>query len=408
MLPAVNQIFSSALIGNTEIDVDEFAPGFNPSALLATWDDYAAHVGQPEAHLTLAMPKFFIVGLPKCGTTWLSDTQNDQEIFAIPPEKETRYYSRNWRFAPVSEHLRHRLERIGKIGGDSTLDYCALPPSAWAVLKDIIPELKIIFMVRDPVERLWSHLRHQWVHGEGYFWTRGPKWPDVAPADWIKAACHPLVRHYSDYEQLYRNIESVFGPDRILLVRLESIASQPEAVIASVQGFLGAPIDIASRAILNIRVNAGIDLSRPAAFDEWARSKNADALTRSYEFLATKYGAEAGMPRPLDRSMGAGLDCWMGDDMTRSVFGTIDPRDPEMMGRAAIDYMCLTSNPLGSVPRHVGVSVASYRGWLFAFPNDDPRESYVPSVLRDAAKNRKLIRSATWPDLEAQLKPVEL
>ena len=134
-------------------------------------------------------PDFLCVGAQKAGTSWLYHQLNSHPDFWMPPIKELRYFDEmshsrhpvDWRktrprderdgfFLAAMESLcsmpfidRQRYGRLfapkGELlSGDVTPVYSVVPEEMIATIMDYFPELKIIFIARDPVERAWSAL----------------------------------------------------------------------------------------------------------------------------------------------------------------------------------------------------------------------------------------------------------
>jgi hypothetical protein len=138
-----------------------------------------------------ARPDFLCVGAQKAGTTWLYHQLNSHPSFWMPPLKELHYFDQmsrsrhpdpsSWRSVPLRDgrdqffveamdalcatpfiDRRHYGQLFAPKGellsGDITPLYGALPEEIIAAIIDYFPELKIIFIARDPVERAWSAL----------------------------------------------------------------------------------------------------------------------------------------------------------------------------------------------------------------------------------------------------------
>jgi hypothetical protein len=131
-------------------------------------------------------PDFLCVGAQRSGTTWLYRQLNSHPDFWMPPLKELHYFdqlSRTKRALP----RRHRDERdlrffesmkslsarsyidldnyarlFGAKGtllsGDITPAYSMLNDEIIQRIVSYFPSLKVIFLARDPVERVWSQL----------------------------------------------------------------------------------------------------------------------------------------------------------------------------------------------------------------------------------------------------------
>jgi hypothetical protein len=131
-------------------------------------------------------PDFLCVGVHKGGTTWLYQQLDSHPDFWMPPLKELHYFdqlSRVQRSSPSrcrDERDRRFLENINSLSakpyldlehyarlfepkgpllsGDISPNYSTLSDKVIRRIVRYFPNLKVIFLARDPVERLWSHL----------------------------------------------------------------------------------------------------------------------------------------------------------------------------------------------------------------------------------------------------------
>ncbi|HZR06837.1 MAG TPA: sulfotransferase [Candidatus Udaeobacter sp.] len=141
---------------------------------------------EEDNHLDAACPDFLCVGAQKGGTSWLYHQLSLHPDFWMPPVKELHYFDALSKVkrpnAPRCKDGRDQwfLERITKLGAQSYIDlhgYSRLfqPKTgllagditpAYSLLNDELieqivsyfPNLKVIFLARDPVERAWSQL----------------------------------------------------------------------------------------------------------------------------------------------------------------------------------------------------------------------------------------------------------
>jgi hypothetical protein len=131
-------------------------------------------------------PDFLCIGAQKGGTTWLYRQCKSHPDFWMPPTKELRYFdtlsrakeASPWRckddrdryFSESIKSLstgRHiDLERYGELfrpkgsllSGDISPSYSGVKDEIIQQVVSYFPNLKVIFLARDPVERAWSHL----------------------------------------------------------------------------------------------------------------------------------------------------------------------------------------------------------------------------------------------------------
>ncbi len=91
-------------------------------------------------------PDFLCVGAQKAGTTWLYQQLDSHPDFWMPPIKELHYFD--------------ELSKVQR----------ARPPCCRderdVRFVEYFPNLKVIFLARDPVERAWSHLSMEVHYGQ--------------------------------------------------------------------------------------------------------------------------------------------------------------------------------------------------------------------------------------------------
>jgi hypothetical protein len=133
-----------------------------------------------------AGPDFLCIGAHKAGTTWLYQQLDSHPDFWMPPVKELHYFDqlsrvqraaqprcrdeRDRRFLERLETLSAepgiRLENYGRLfepkasffSGDISPNYSTLSHEVIREIVEYFRNLKVIFLARDPVERVWSHL----------------------------------------------------------------------------------------------------------------------------------------------------------------------------------------------------------------------------------------------------------
>jgi hypothetical protein len=133
-----------------------------------------------------AGPGFLCIGAHKAGTTWLYQQLDSHPDFWMPPVKELHYFdqlSRVQRAAPPRcrderdlrflesiknlsaepymnlDHYARLFEpKASLLSGDISPNYSTLSDEVIRRVVGYFPNLKVIFLARDPVERVWSHL----------------------------------------------------------------------------------------------------------------------------------------------------------------------------------------------------------------------------------------------------------
>ena len=139
-------------------------------------------------------PDFLCVGAQKGGTTWLYQQLDSHPDFWMPPVKELHYFdqlSRVQRAVPPRRRderdrcFVESMERLSTkpyidlqnyarlfepkgslLSGDISPNYSALDTKVIRRIVRYFPDLKVIFLARDPVERVWSHLSMEVRYGQ--------------------------------------------------------------------------------------------------------------------------------------------------------------------------------------------------------------------------------------------------
>lgn len=168
----------------------------------------------------------------KAGTTSLYHYLRGHPHVFMPPVKELDYFAREPRSSHGIEWYRRQFapapaEAIA-IGEASTL-YTKHPkfPGVPERIAAQIPDARLIYLVRDPIERIRSHYQHQVALGA----ERAPL-ADAIFRD-------PIYLDTSRYAMQIDRYLEVFSPDRLLVVTSERLRGDREVAVREILAFLG-------------------------------------------------------------------------------------------------------------------------------------------------------------------------
>ncbi|MBM2576188.1 sulfotransferase [Jannaschia sp. Os4] len=234
-------------------------------------------------------------GAPKAGTTWLSRYLVGRDDTFAPPSKEMHFFNRvrpkdRPRLSKrIAEHLssrsaadarRARLERYkrivdegrmtdeaylslvcdgapeGALCYDITPSYGTLGDDEVSRIARLTPDVRAIYIMRDPVDRLWSHARMQARNQSGLdpkAVKAGRTTADQVEA--MRARAHAIAEaalsgetkrlvQYSRYSVVAERLLRTFGPERTHLVFFEEMFS--EEGVRAICAFLGLPYEPAN------------------------------------------------------------------------------------------------------------------------------------------------------------------
>lgn len=112
-------------------------------------------------------PEFIIIGAMKCATSTLYEQLESQSsIFMVTP-KEPNFFSDDDVYARGISWYRSLYEQTDKylLRGEASTHYTKLPTYSSAVARlstHLSPDIKLIYVVRHPIERIVSHYIHEW------------------------------------------------------------------------------------------------------------------------------------------------------------------------------------------------------------------------------------------------------
>ena len=176
-------------------------------------------------------PDYIVIGAMKCGTSTLATQLGAQDGIFMTTPKEPNYFSDDAVFARGSEWYSALFDEAGKddVRGEASTHYTKLPtyPDTVARLKEAAPHVRLVYMIRNPIERVVSHYIHAWSEGE----TSDP----IETA----FATMPELVDYGRYGWQIAPFVEAFGADAILLTSLERQRQAADAELARIAAHLG-------------------------------------------------------------------------------------------------------------------------------------------------------------------------
>jgi hypothetical protein len=188
---------------------------------------------------------FLIAGVQKGGTTALYDYLAEQGGVALSLRKETHFFDdeeQDWRRPDYEAYHSRFPPAEGRPCGEATPIYTYWPNSLERAAA-YNPAIKIVVMLRDPVERAWSHWRMEYARGaerEPFAWcVRAGRRRLFEATPWGHHREFSYVERGFYGEQVER-LYGVFPKAQVLLLRAEDLRADPGPVLAKVRGFIGA------------------------------------------------------------------------------------------------------------------------------------------------------------------------
>jgi hypothetical protein len=220
-------------------------------------------------------PAFLGIGAQKAATTWLDRCLRSHPSLWLPPLKELHYFddvpgrrtflAPDWAGRRLRRQVGARLRSDARhadlsglawdlryfagrrsdrwylslfprdprrMSGEITPDYSILGEKGVARAHRLLPDVRLIFLMRDPIDRSWSQIRMD-------VRRTGRRAGDLPLEELIALARSDRVARRSDYERTLRHWGRHYGTDRFFIGFLEDVRERPERLLEELFVFLG-------------------------------------------------------------------------------------------------------------------------------------------------------------------------
>jgi hypothetical protein len=177
------------------------------------------------------LPEFLVIGAMKAGTTSLHHYLQAHPDLFLPQTKELNFFRDPSMFAKGEAWYRRQFASAGshQVPGEVSPDYTKHPHHSGAPerISAVCPGVKLIYLVRHPIDRMRSMYLHQVAMGR----ERRPI--DVALLE---------DSHYLQVSQYAMQLDHYlphFNRERILICSTEQLSDDRPAVLSAIHRFIG-------------------------------------------------------------------------------------------------------------------------------------------------------------------------
>jgi len=220
------------------------------------------------------LPNFICIGAQKAGTSWLDAMLREHPDVWLPPKKELHYFDckyflehKKWDIPAKNRVLTEKIKselikrkvnfsyikylasiaedtsysedwyrkcfrnedaQKSQVIGDITPEYSMIPREGTEYMKGLLPNLKIIYIIRDPVDRAWSQVKMRV--------SRRNLMPEEIV--WEKMFTNKDIVSRGNYKSYIPKWKSVFDSNDLLFIPFGEIKSNPRGIIREVEEFL--------------------------------------------------------------------------------------------------------------------------------------------------------------------------
>ncbi len=182
-----------------------------------------------------ALPDFVIIGAQKGGTSFLYHLLTRHPLVEPAARKELHFFDNPERFDNGAGWYRRCFPQSGwkdgrrSITGEATPSYLFYPPVAKR-MAGVVPQARLIALLRNPVDRTYSHYQMQVKRG-----TEPSTFEEA-----IEQQHSPYVPRSIYVDQLLRWFE-FFSKEQMLILKSEDFFERPVEILKVVLNFLDLP-----------------------------------------------------------------------------------------------------------------------------------------------------------------------
>lgn len=202
------------------------------------------------------LPEFLVCGAMKAGSTSLFHYLNQHPKISMYKKKEVHFFDDDKNFGRGVDWYKKHFKSFGEktINGEVTPGYMLLEKVPIRI-KQFIPEIKLIFVVRNPIERAWSHYQHMVRRG-----LEDKDFLDALISEETRTSKNEIeLRKFSYAErgmyakQLKRYLD-IFNEDQIKIILLEDLRNNTLKIMNEIFVFLNVK-EIFSEDMFSLRYN---------------------------------------------------------------------------------------------------------------------------------------------------------
>lgn len=203
------------------------------------------------------LPAFIIIGAMKAGTTSLYHYIASHPDIVRSAVKETDFFMSDETFSKGLDWYQSLFAGCGRMAFEASPNYTKrdLFPGVPSRMHAVIPDVKLIYVLRDPITRVVSHYVHNYAHGR----------ESRSFADAIRDPSSNYIQTSKYFYQIQAYLE-FYGRDALLLVESERLRDETAAVVQDIYEFLGLPAKY-STTLLARRFHESNAKKRPSALE---------------------------------------------------------------------------------------------------------------------------------------------
>jgi sulfotransferase family protein len=185
------------------------------------------------------LPTFCVIGAMKAGTTSLAAWLDEHPDVHIAPQKEVRFFNTPFNFWLGVDWYREQFAQAGDAHAVGDATPLMQNPIAVSHMADLLPDARLVAILRNPVDRAYSHYQHIRARGQE---RRSFRRALADERDDEMGARGDPPRDYLHRGRYLRQLQAVterYDRSQLLVVLFEDLRDRPHQTVREVLGFIG-------------------------------------------------------------------------------------------------------------------------------------------------------------------------
>lgn len=183
----------------------------------------------------LSLPHVLGIGVPRAGTTWLYfNLCAHPQVQQRSTPKELHYFNKHFG-RPLSWYAAQFAEGEG-VRVDVSPSYVDLPKSRIEFIRGIMPDVRVILLLRSPIDQAWSETLLRLVKRPGVPF-------ESVDDDRLEEKLRKIAIS-TDYVAIRDRWESVIPSEQFFIGYFEDVSQRPRRLLKEVFEFIGVEADV--------------------------------------------------------------------------------------------------------------------------------------------------------------------
>ena len=242
---------------------------------------------------SLTLPHFLGLGAPQAGSTWLYVNLSQHPDVFLSGKKETHYFTRHFHKWPLRYYASLFEEGADKVRGEITPGYNLLRLDRIRYIRKILPDARLILIIRNPVDRAWSSFRRE---GARVAKSTGIEFENIdeskarkyfqrhRTAEWGRAWDYEQGLSHEHYIEQIDRWTSIYPEEQLFVGFFDELKNDPKALMMKVCRHIGVRTDIDwdSMPLAKV-VNKNPEHAIPDHFLEYLKELYSEEIERLYD-----------------------------------------------------------------------------------------------------------------------------